>query len=63
MVAKAVLYCTRKCGCEDGVLSASCRLQPHHNGSTSQVPLLERETFSDRPENTSYMYEVFEGQT
>jgi len=28
MVVKTLLYCTRKCGCKDGVVSASCRLQP-----------------------------------
>ena len=46
MVVKILLYCTRKCGCEGGVLSASCRLQPPHNGSICQVPVLEHETFS-----------------
>jgi len=46
MVVKTLLYCTRKCGCEGGVVSASCRLQPDRQGSTGQVPLLEKETFS-----------------
>ena len=46
MVVKTLLYFTRKCGCEGGVVSASCRLQPDRHGSTGQVPLLEKETFS-----------------
>jgi len=46
MVVKTLLYCTRKCGCEGGVVSASCHLQPPRNGSTGQVSLLEHEAFS-----------------
>jgi len=46
MVVKPLLYCTRKCGCKGGCVSASCFLQPPRNGSTGQVPVLEYETFS-----------------
>jgi len=45
MVVQTLLYCTRKCGCEGGVVSASCRLQPHQKGSTGQVPALDHENF------------------
>jgi len=58
MIAKTLLYCTRKCGCEGGVVSARCRLQPPHNSSIGQVHVLEHKTFS---RNTSY--EVFLGIT
>jgi len=52
-------------------MSASCFLQPPRNSSTGQVPVLEHETFSrtllnflkDCPSNTSYMHEVFLGQS
>jgi len=46
MVVKTLLYCTRKCGCEGGVMSLSCHLQSPCNGSTGQVPVLEHQTFS-----------------
>ena len=46
MVVKTLLYCTRKCGCKGGCMSASCFLQPPRNGSTGQVPVLEHSTFS-----------------
>jgi len=46
IVVKILLYCTRKCGCEGEVMSASCHLQPSCNGSNGQVPALEHETFS-----------------
>ena len=46
IVVKTLLYCTRKCGCRGGCVSASYFLQPPRNGSTGQVPVLEHETFS-----------------
>jgi len=46
MVVKTLLYCTIKCGCEGGVVSASCHLQPPRKSSTGQVPPLEHETLS-----------------
>ena len=46
MVVRTILYCTRKCGCKGGCISASCFLQPPCNGSTGHVPVLEHETFS-----------------
>jgi len=46
MVVKPISYCTRKCACKGGCTSASCFLQPHRNGSTGQVPVLEHKTFS-----------------
>ena len=65
-----ILYYTRKCGCKGGCMSASCFLQPPRNGWTGQVPVLEHETFSrtllnfkDSHRNTSYMHEVFLGQS
>jgi len=71
MVVKTILYCTRKCGCKAGCMSASCFLQPPRNGSTGEVPVLEHEIFSrtvlnflkDCPRNVSYMHEVFLGQS
>jgi len=33
MVVKTLMYCTRKCGCKGGCMSASCFLQPPRNGS------------------------------
>ena len=46
LVVKPLLYCTRKCDCKVGCVSASCFLQPPRNVSTGHVPVLEHETFS-----------------
>jgi len=54
MVVKTPLYCTRKCGCKGGCMSANCFLQPPRNGSTGQVPVLEHETFSDFSEKSDF---------
>jgi len=52
MVVKTLLYCTRKCGCKGGCMSASCRLQQPRNGSTCQVPVLENQIFSRTVQGT-----------
>jgi len=46
MVVKTLLYCTRKCSCKGGCMSASYFLQPPRNGSTGPNPVLEHETVS-----------------